>query len=251
MNVSRHTPARHATQHAPDPFHDRVNPRFDQSRRVDVNRGHKTYRPRCTILSAALSMCMALTAPAVLAGNSGGLTTYQLTRKATSPNAMASAIYRDGSRETIKLSRASGWHSQMWFDFAAHKQWANDTNAPGQCSVITYTSDGPPSLLDPVPGAFDMAAQIPAKAPRSGKEKLGGVETSIIKMPDGGEVWLDNAHHLAMKVKIVVEGNPQPQTLIDLTGIRFDKPDPALLAPPTHCKQLAGSANANGGHASE
>ncbi len=176
-------------------------------------------------------------------------TTYSLVRPAISAKDMSVAVYRDGARETIKLARASGWHSQLWFDFSVHKQWGSDSNAPGQCSVIAYTSDGPPELLDPVAGAFAMAKEIPADAPRSGTAMLGDVATSTIAMPGGGTVWLDESRHLAMKVMVVMEGNPQPQTMIDLTGIRFEKPDAALLTPPTGCKQLVGSANANGGHA--
>ena len=175
--------------------------------------------------------------------------TYSFTRKAASASDMTIAVYRDGPLETIKLSRASGWHSQMWLDFAAHKQYADDSGAPGQCSVITYTSDSPPELLDPVPGAFDMAAQIPADAPATGKEKFGDIDTRIIDTPGGGKVWIDDTRHLVIKLQVVMEGNPKPQTMIDLTGIRFDKPDPALLTPPARCKPIVGSANAHGGHA--
>ncbi|MGA7298573.1 MAG: hypothetical protein WBW92_13835 [Rhodanobacteraceae bacterium] len=174
---------------------------------------------------------------------------YSLVRKAKSASGMRSAIYRDGARETIQLSRANGWHSQTWFDFAAHKQYAVDSNAEGQCSVINYTSDGPPELLDPVPGAFDMAKQIPANAPRAGTAILASTKTRIIAMPGGGKIWIDDVRHLVMKLQVVMEGNPKPQTMFDLSGIRFDKSDPAALTPPSHCKAISGSANAHGGHA--
>lgn len=178
-------------------------------------------------------------------------TIYSLERKAPSAHDMAVAIYRDGPRETIKLSRASGWHSQMWFDFAVHKQYVEDSNAPGTCSVINYTSDGAPELLDPIPGAFAMTAEIPANAPSSGKETLGGVETRLIDMGRGSKVWLDDNRHMVLKMMVVMEGNPAPQTMLDLTGIRFDKPDAAKLTPPAYCTQLTGSSNTNGGHAEE
>lgn len=176
-------------------------------------------------------------------------TTYTLARPARGAGGMSIAIHRDGTREAIELSRAHGWHSHTWFDFAAHKQYASDSNAPGPCSVIDYSPDGPPELLDPVPGAFAMAAQIPADAPRGGKETLGGVTTRIIEMPGGGKVWLDEARHLAMKVEVAMEGSPTPQTLLDLTGIRFEKPAAASLTPPANCTHIAGDANAHGGHA--
>lgn len=205
--------------------------------------------PRWRIPRILAISCAALLAPLALAAAPAASSTYSLTRPARSASDMTIAIYRDGPRETIKLSRANGWHSQMWFDFAVHKQWGNDSNAPGQCSVIDYTSDGPPELLDPVPGAFAMAKEIPPDAPRSGTATLGGVATSVIDMPGGGKVWIDDTRHLAMKVMVVMEGNPAPQTMLDLTGIRFDKPDAALLTPPTGCKHTKGSANAHGGHA--
>ncbi|MDN5923951.1 MAG: hypothetical protein L0H70_03005 [Xanthomonadales bacterium] len=177
-------------------------------------------------------------------------TTYTLLRKAVSAHAMDTAIYRDGARETIKLARANGWHAQMWFDFTQHKQYGIDSNAPGKCSVIAYTSAGAPELLDPVPGAFSMAAEIPANAPISGKATLGGIATNVIQMPGHhGTIWIDPARHMVIKMKVVMEGNPEPQTMIDLTGISFDTPDAKLLTPPAHCKLLAGSANAHGGHA--
>ncbi|HWU75581.1 MAG TPA: hypothetical protein VN043_03690 [Rhodanobacter sp.] len=198
-----------------------------------------------TLLAAITAA--ALSQPA-LAGTAGP-TTYSLARKAASAGDMSTSIHRDGTRETIKMTRANGWHSQTWFDFATHKEYAEDSNAPGQCSVIAYTSDGPPELLDPIPAAFAMAAQIPANAPRNGKASLGGIQTSVLKMPGGGEFWLDEAHHMVIKANIVMEGNPTPQTMFDLSGIRFDKPDAGMLAPPAHCKPIAGSANAHGGHA--
>jgi hypothetical protein len=204
-------------------------------------------RPRPSLASILMVVCAL--APPAFAGGPPASTTYSLTRPARNAGDMTAAIYRDGARETIKLSRANGWHSQLWFDFAAHKEWASDSNAPGQCSVIAYTSDGPPELLDPVPGAFAMASEVPADAPRSGSAVLGGVNTHVIKMPGGGTAWLDDTHHLAIKVEAVMESNSDPQTILDLTGIRFDKPDAALLAPPSGCKQLKGSANAHGGHA--
>lgn len=193
--------------------------------------------------------CVGLAAQPACAAGPGAPTTYTLTRPAASTDDMNVSIYRDGARETIKMSRANGWHMQEWFDFAQHKQYATDSNAPGQCSVIAYTSDGPPELLDPVAGASGMASQIPANVPGAGKETLGGIDTRIIALPGGGKAWIDDAHHLAIKVQVVMENNPAPQTMVDLTGIRFDKPDPALLVPPTGCRQLSGSANAHGGHA--
>lgn len=181
-----------------------------------------------------------------------GPTTYSLVRKGATPDAMSAAIYRDGPREAIHLSRSNGWHSEEWFDFAAHKQYAEDSNAPGQCSVITYTSDGPPGLLDPISGGFDMYAQITAQMPAntpSSKEMLGGIETRIVAMSDGSKFWLDDSRHMLLKALVVMQGNPKPQMLFDFTGIRFAKPDQALLMPPAHCTQQKGSSNANGGHA--
>ena len=205
--------------------------------------------PRKTLIVAGCAAMIPLfvcAAPAVAPP-----TIYSLERKAPSPHDMAVAIYRDGPRETIKLSRASGWHSQMWFDFAAHKQYVEDSNAPGKCSAITYTSDAAPELLDPIPGAFALTAEIPANAPSSGREILGGVETRVIDMGGGSKVWLDDNRHMVLKMMVVMQGNPAPQTMLDLTGIRFDKPDTAKLTPPAHCTQLTGTSNTNGGHAEE
>lgn len=198
----------------------------------------------CAALVAPIALGAAPAMPAAPA-------TYSLASPALTAKDMSTAIYRDGPRETIKLARASGWHSQMWFDFTAHKQWANDSNAPGQCSVIAYTSDNAPELLDPVPGAFAMAAQIPANAPVIGKEKLGNFDTRVIDAGGGGKIWLDDAHHLVIKARVPfqVQGHTELTTMVDLTHLSFSRPDPALLTPPAHCKAINGSSNANGGHA--
>jgi hypothetical protein len=195
--------------------------------------------------------CACVLAPLAMAAGPGAPTTYSLDKPARSASDMSIAIHRDGARETIKLSRANGWHSQMWFDFATHKQYAVDSNAPGQCSVIDYTSDGPPGLLDPVAGASDgdeMVTEIQAHATGTSKDTLGGIATRVISAP-GAKVWIDDAHHFVMKAEVVMDGSTQPQTLFDFTGISFAKPDPALLTPPAHCKHINGSSNANGGHA--
>ncbi|MGH8540642.1 MAG: hypothetical protein ACRETW_09070, partial [Stenotrophobium sp.] len=151
---------------------------------------------------------------------------------------MAVSQYRDGSREMIELTRAAdaahpkGWISRMWFDFNAHLQYAVDSNAPGKCSLIKYSSDGPPGLLDPVGGAADTAAEIPADAKPSGTETLDGVQTNVYQPGPNAALWVDPVHHLAIKERVTLEGSTTPQTLLDLSGIRFDKPDPALLQPP-------------------
>lgn len=195
---------------------------------------------------ATLTPLIVCAAPAVVPP-----TTYSLVSKAPTGNNMAVSIYRDGPREMIKLSRANGWHSEQWFDFAAHKQYVEDSNAPGKCSVINYTSDAAPELLDPIPGASSMAAEIPPNAPSSGKETLGGVETRIIDMGGGSKVWLDDSRHMVIKAMVVMENNPAPQTMLDITGVSFDKPDASLLTPPANCQKISGSSNAHGGHAEE
>ena len=195
---------------------------------------------------------MVLCAPLALAASDAGPTTYLLVTKAKTASDMNTAIYRDGSRETVKLSRANGWHSQMWFDFSKHKEWATDSNAPGKCSVIAYTSDGPSTWLDPIAMAVQTAAQIPADVPSAGTAKLGNLETRIIQDPVSGvTIWLDTTHHMVIKEQMTAPGESQPKTMLDLASVRFDKPDPALFTPPSNCTQLTGSANANGGHAEE
>ncbi len=181
--------------------------------------------------------------------------TYIRIDKSKSFDDMAISLYRDGPREMIEMTRAAnaahpkGWRSRMWLDFTAHRQYAVDSNAPGKCSVIKYTSDGPPPLLDRVVGA----AEIPTGIKPSGTQTLGSVKTSVFEAgPE--KLWVDQTHHLIIKLVLAMrDGQPKvggtPQTMFDLTGIRFDKPDPALLSPPTHCKQIAGKSNANGGHA--
>lgn len=207
--------------------------------------------PLCAALLLATGIAQADGSPGGTTAASPAATTYTLIHPAATAKDMSVSIYRDGPRETIKLSRANGWHSQTWFDFATHKQYGNDSNAPGQCSVIDYTSAGPPEMLDPVPGAFAMAAEIPANAPALGKEKLGNFDTRVIDVGGGGKIWLDDVHHLVIKARVPfeIQGKMQLTTMVDLTGVSFAKPDPALLTPPTNCKHITGSANANGGHA--
>lgn len=181
--------------------------------------------------------------------------TYTLISHSKSYNDMAVSLYRDGTREMIEMLRApdathpKGWTSRMWFDFKTHRQYAVDSNSPGKCSVIKYTSDGPPDLLDPVAAAASMAAEIPAGAKPSRTETLGGVLTSVYQAGPGATIWVDPTHHLALKAMVTMEGSKTPQTMLYLAGITFAKPDPALLTPPAHCTKIAGESNANGGHA--
>ncbi|MGH6989588.1 MAG: hypothetical protein ACREE3_06810, partial [Stellaceae bacterium] len=127
----------------------------------------------------------------------------------------------------------------------------NDTNAPNQCSVIKYTSAVAPPLLDPVAGAAQMTAQMPKDLPVAGKTSIDGVKVEFLKASgkDGTlKVWRDPVHHLVIRAVMVLPSK-SAQTLIDLSGISFAKPDPALLAPPKNCHAIKGESNANGGHA--
>ena len=185
--------------------------------------------------------------------------TYIRIRKSESFDHMAVSLYRAGPRELIEMTRAAdaahptGWRSRMWLDFTTHRQYADDSNAPGQCSVIKYTSDGPPPLLDGIGGAFGMAADIathiPAGAKPSGTETLGIFHTSIFKPDPGTTFWVDETRHLVIKARVTMQGSSTPQTILDLSGLTFDKPDTSLLTPPKNCKRIAGESSANGGHA--
>lgn len=197
--------------------------------------------------------CAALLTPLAFAAAPAGPTTYTIINPPPTGKDMSTNIYRDGAREMFRMSRANGWHSEQWFDYAAHKSWVADSNAPGKCSVITYTDDRPSPFLDPVPGAFAMAAQIPANVPSSGKEKLGQFNTRVLDLGGGAKLWVDDADHLVIKALTPFEtdGDKQPTltVTIDLTHLSFAKPDPALLTPPANCTRIKGSSNAFGGHA--
>ncbi|MGA7964733.1 MAG: hypothetical protein WCB49_02345 [Gammaproteobacteria bacterium] len=207
------------------------------------------------LLLGSSAMLLPTHAGAQIVKAAGPPVTYTRIDASNAYDHMAVSLYRDGAREMIELTRApnaahpKGWTSRMWFDFKTHRQYVTDSNVPGKCSVIKYTSDGPPGLLDPVAGAASMAAQIPAGAKPSGTETLNGIRTSIYQAGPGATIWVNRTHHLALKAMVTLKGSKTPQTMLDLTGIKFDKPKPSLLVPPSHCTQIAGESNANGGHA--
>jgi len=166
-------------------------------------------------------------------------------------------IYRDGPRELVVLSRpsskarAGGWTSHVWYDFQAHRQYADDSNAPKKCGVIVYTSATAPELQDPVVMSAGMSATLPKELKPVGTERLAGIDTTILEATQDGNtmrVWKDLQHSLVIKMVMTPKGHPA-QTVLNLTGLTFAKPDPALLIPPQRCQQLAGESTAQGGHA--
>ena len=183
---------------------------------------------------------------------------YSITIKPTPPDDMSVAVYRDGPREVVRMSRPvsstrpKAWTSNVWYDFQAHRQYATDSNAPNQCSVIKYTSAIAPPLQDPVVMSAQMGAQMPPGITPAGNATIDGMNVAVLQTttPDGTiKIWKDTTHNLIIKATLTPPGGAPPQTIIDLTGISFAKPDPALLTPPQNCKMITGESNANGGHA--
>jgi len=169
-------------------------------------------------------------------------------------DSMAIKVYRDGPREMIDLSKRphpgspKGYHLRVWYDFARHLVFADAYNkAP--CTQAAYTSLDAPAMQDPVVLMAQSGIRMPPDAKPTATEKLGGLTcdryTQALEPGKTMSVWLEPKTRFPVKVDIPT---PAGRMVVDLSPLRFSRPDPKLLVPPKGCVVQAGTTSANGAH---
>jgi len=163
-------------------------------------------------------------------------------------------VFRFGPREYVDVTVGAppapkAVHARHWFDLVAHKAYTLDT-ANNTCSWMSYTAPAMPAMYDPlavpVPSAEELAA-FNKKVVR--RENVNGIAAGLIEnSSDQGKssIWFAVNGNYPLKVVMSFPG-ASPVTMLEVKELRFEKPDPALLAPPANCTtQAQGEWTAHG-----
>ncbi len=189
----------------------------------------------CCLLAATL--CAAAQAP----------THYAITETNQMFVDMVVQVERNGSLERIhkQWALAPGGarthHSTSVYDFARHRVYLREH---GMCSEATYTSAHAPAEFDPFARPVDASFYRHVTVKPTAVELHG--RKALLYDSSMGRLWVDPKLKILVRQEESIGGHPR--TLFDVTSIRLGGPQ-APIRIPAGCEHVAGSANANGGHA--
>lgn len=163
---------------------------------------------------------------------------------------MTVQIYRDGQMAMQESSGPpadnfpKGMHTRTFYDLSAGKQYTLDLiNASTGCGTATFSGD----WGDPFAMSAEMLNDPNSKSAKAmGTETVAGVSAKVFQTTDPRsqadiKYWLDDAHHLVLKLTMAAPGSA-PKTLLEVKQISLAKPAASLLAIPPACKAAAASA---------
>ncbi len=201
---------------------------------------------RNRVLCFALSGFAAVLAPAQIPAPPQ---TYSFTAVSNMFGPMNITVNRNGSKQLVEQSGAS-YRLRVLYDFQAHRIYTVDQNSK-TCTTQEYTSAYAPTLIDPIGGAEEIMKQS-GSMPVVRREAVNGIAARLIEGPMEGQgkarVWLEEKFGFPVKQSMIMGSGPE-QVVFEMKKISYAPSAATLFTPPTGCTQIAGTSNANGGHA--
>jgi hypothetical protein len=183
--------------------------------------------------------CLGLLALAPLTGGQTPPTSYTITLKGNSPDAITN-LYRNGAKVLAIINEpAQGSTPAMriysLYDLAAG---INYTWSPGpspiQCSSGSFSGD----WSDPFAMTAELKKDIASGDLKpAGAENIDGIPTQIYAGSNAQateKIWFDQKDGLVIRAQLAGSGTPQI-TLVDITKVSFAPPDPMLFVLPSAC----------------
>lgn len=168
--------------------------------------------------------------------------------------AITTQIYRDGQMAMQESSAPpadnspKGRHTRTFYDLRAGKQYTIDLINPSTgCGVATFSGD----WGDPFAMSTEMLSDPNSKNAKAlGTETVAGVAAKVFETTDPRskadvKYWLDESHHLILKLTMAQPGSPA-KTMLEVKQVSFAKPAASLLAMPANCNAAAASAPPTG-----
>jgi hypothetical protein len=150
-------------------------------------------------------------------------------------------VNRNVSKEIIEITGRS-YHIRVLYDFQAHRIYTTDLNT-NSCTTQEYTSSYAPTAHDPIGGLEEMKKQG-GPPPTMRDETVNGIAAKVAEN-NGQKIWLEAQYGYGFPVKIEVQG----QTAFEMRNLVYGRSAPHLFTTPSGCTAVAGTTNANGGHA--
>jgi len=191
------------------------------------------------VLTPRIVACLGLLAYLPLTQAQTPPTAYTIMQKGNSPDAVT-AIYRSGSKALAIVNEpAQGSTPAMriynLYDLAAgvNYTWSPDT-LPIPCSSGTFSGD----WGDPFALTTDVKKDIAdGEVKLAGSETINGIPTQIYAGSNAQaseRVWFDQRDGLVIRAQLAGAGAPE-MTLVDITKVSFEPPDPMLFVLPPAC----------------
>lgn len=178
--------------------------------------------------------------------------TYSFAAESNMMGPMTVTVNRNGPRELVDLASPSGsFHLRILYDFQEHRLYTVDVTSD-QCTTQEYMSSYAPTLHDPVGSSDEMIQQARALATIR-KEQVNGINARVVEaiLPEQQgkyRLWLED--RLGFPVKQMVALGKEPESVVyEMRKISYAPSDPSLFALPKNCSKIAGTTDANGGHA--
>lgn len=186
-----------------------------------------------------IAVCLASLAPAALAFAQTPPTSYTITQKGNSADAVTT-VYRSGSKALAIVNEPAQGSTPATriyslYDIAAgvNYTWSPGTN-PIPCSSGSFSGD----WGDPFAMTADLKKDIAGGDVKpAGSETINGIPTEIYARSNAQaseKVWFDQKDGLVIRAQVTGAGAPLI-TFVDITGISFAPPDPSLFVLPAAC----------------
>jgi hypothetical protein len=178
--------------------------------------------------------------------------TYSFKASSNLMGPMKVTVNRNGPKELVELATSTGtMHLRALYDFPAQRIYTVDLDSK-LCTSQEYTSPYAPGLYDPVSGPEDLIKQSVSLSTVR-REPVNGMNARLVEsdVPDyhgKARIRLDEKYGFPLKQTLVIGKEPE-RVLFEMQQISWMPSPQSLFTAPTDCTKVAGSTNANGGHA--